>query len=687
MNKKLAKMRVFLLLILLFSACGRTNTPTIPAPLITSVPTTAQEPVSVSPTVVPTMEVTTVPRVCAETLTPPSPFGVFAPVSINFAQAGYAAEWFVAPGAFNMPQEVMVTPQGDLLVHSVRSGVLSRVTDDGTVTPIARNVWGYQGSVDAQGNVYLSWTPSGRVTRISPAGATSVIVESPELQASCDSGFGIGPDGNLYLAPNQCKPTSDLLQITPAGKVTRVSSSIPWMNSLHATPDGRFLGGGYDIYEISMDNYSVSVLAPAPERNLSGAGLAVDDDGNIYASTGYRASSGRIFRIAPGGITTLLAEIPENGLSGIEWWPKTQEIIGGQLRQGGLIAVSLDGSLREIVSGNGIVTPMGMAFSPCGDLAVANDDGGMMALVDPAGKVSWFFDYPSFTPPTPFVAFARDGTLFASVGAPSMPEEILTVPPGGMPGTLVKSAMPCGLVYQDDGTLFVAETSTGSIIKIYRDGLKATFVEGLKFPQDLALDTEGNLYVITGPSDFTGNAVFKTPNDGDTILRITPDGGVSTLAHLKGVAALAIGPGDELFAAAGSRLWRVAANSDLSLFADGLRFIRGLDFDLAGNLYASDADLNGILRIGGFPQGTISGIVMDISGKPVLGARVQVLSDHPIVVGQVIMTNNDGNFNLSAAPGVYTVIVTSGGYVMKSLEEIQVITDQVTTLRIDLLKL
>ena len=684
MNMKFSMSRAFLMLGFLLAACVPTDTPTASLPFITSVPTATQKQVTVAPTVVPTSEVAAVPRVCAETFTPTAPFGTLEPVSLNFAQAGYAAEWFVAPGAFNMPQEVMVTPQGDVLVHSVRSGILSQVTDDGTVIQLARDVWGYQGAVDAQGNLYLHWAPSGRVTRVSPTGTVTVIAESLELQASCDSGFGIGPDGNLYLAPNNCRNTSDLIQITPAGKITKVAQSIPWMNALHATPDGRFLGGGYDIYEISMKDFSVTTLAPAPQRNLSSGGLAVDEDGNIYISTGSRSSTGGVYRLTPDGITTLLAEIPQNGISGIEWLPKTREIVGGQLRQGGLIAVSLDGSLREIVPGNAIVTPMGLAFSPCGDLAVANDDGGMMALVNPAGEVSWFFDYPSFTPPTPFVAFTPDGTLFASVGAPSMPEEILTVSPGGTARTLVKSAMPCGLAYRNDGILFVAETSLGRIVKINPDGSEVTFVEGLKFPQDLVLDYEDNLYVVTGPSDFVEDAIFKTPNYGDTIQKITPDGNVNTVARLRGVAALAIGPEGELFAAAGSRIWRVASNGSVSPFADGLRQIRGLAFDLAGNLYAADADINGILRIGGFSQEIISGIITDASGNPMAKAHVQVFSSHPIVVGQVVTTGADGRFHLPAAPRAYTIVVTTEDYEARMLEEVRVVVDRETALPIEL---
>jgi sugar lactone lactonase YvrE len=605
-------------------------------------------------------------------------------VTLDFTRAGYAAEWFVAPGAFNMPQEVMVTQQGDLLVLSVRNGTLSRISDDGTVTRFADNVWGYMGDVDDQGNIYLYWQPEGQVTRISPGGIATTIVRSPELQAPCDSGFGIGPDGNLYLAHNQCRNTADLKRITPSGEITTVARSIPWMNALRTSPDGRLLGAGYDIYEISMADFSVSVLTRTPQRNLSAGGMAVDDEGNIYIADGNRATSGELYRISPNGAATLLAKIQKNGLSGIEWWPRTKEIVGGQLRQGGLVAVSSDGTQRELVPGNGIVTPMGMAFSPCGDLAVANDDGGMMTLVNPAGVVSWFFDYPSFQPPTPFVAFATDGTLFASVGAPGMPEEILSVPPDGIPGRLAKSAMPCGLAYRGDGRLFVAETSTGRIVQIQPDGSTMGFVEGLKFPQALVLDGDGNLYVVTGPAGFTGDKVFTTPSYGTTILRISPDGGVRTWASLQWVSALAMGPDGGLYAAAGSRVWRVTPDGTVSLFLSGLHHIRGLAFDIAGNLYAADEDLNGIVRIGGFPKGELTGVVRDSSGRPAAGAHVQFLSDLPVVVGQVVTTDAEGRFRLPVAPREYSVSVFSDDGRTATLEEVRVLADQSTTVEIDL---
>src|SRR3972149_3063355 len=521
---------------------------------------------------------------CTGITIPPSPFGTFEPVTLNFTRQGYTAEWFVKPGVFNMPQEVLLSPQGDLLVHAVRSGILFSVHDDGSVSQIASNIRGYVGVMDTQGNIYMLWHPDGRISCITPDGAVSVLVESSELRAACDSGFGIGPDGNLYAAINQCKNTSDLYQITPSGKITKVANSIPWMSALRTSPDGRFLGAGQNIYEISMDNFQITVLARIPEGLVSPGGMAMDDSGNIYISNGSRASSGKIYSIAP------------------------------------------DGTQREIIAGNGIVTPMGMAFSPCGDLAVANDDGGMMALINAAGEVSWFFDYPSFTPPTPFVAYTRDGTLFASVGAPGMPEEILKVAPGGTPLTFVESNMPCGLAYRADGALFVAETSTGRIMLINPDGSEEVFAEGLKYPQDLVLDSESNLYVVTGPDDFTGNELFKTPNNGDTITCIKQDGSINTIASIEGVSALSISSEGDLFAASGPRIIKVEANGKTTVFSDGMHYIRGLAFDLAGNLYTANADINGIMRIGGFPQGTVNGTVTDKSGTIIEGAKVQGLS-------------------------------------------------------------
>ena len=628
-----------------------------------------------------------IPQVCAAEIAPPAPFSTLPPAPLEFTQPCYAAEWFVAPGVFNMPQEVILTPQGDLLVHAVSANTLFRVADDGTVTTLATEVEGYLGDVDAQGNVYLYDHSGGIVNRISPNGSATLVVQSPEIQSACDSGFGIGPDGNLYLALNRCGPASDLFQISPEGAIKRVARAIPQLQALRTAPDGRFLAAsGREVHQLSLDDYSLTLLGRIPTHDhVSPGGLAMDDAGNIYLSTGSRSASGEVYRLDPSGEATLLAEIPVNGLSGIEWLPQTGEIVGGQLRQGGLIAVGPDGTLREIVPGNGIVTPMGLAFSPCGELALANDEGARMMLVDPAGEVSWFFDYISFTPPTPFVVFGPDGTLYASEGAPGNPGRVIVVPPGERPRQFSDAAMPSGLALRADGALIVAETSAGRITQINPDGATTVLVEGLDFPLALALDASGDLYAVVTTGGAVVDEVFTVPGVGDTIIRATPEGDVSTVANLWGVSALAVGPSGDLFAALGGGVARITPDGTVSPWsAYGFQMQVDLAFDLAGYLYVSDRDTNSVVRIGGFPQGVLGGVVTDESGVPVAGARVQALSDWPIVVGQVVTTGDDGYFSLPAAPRTYTVIVTAEGYEATTLEGIEVTADQETALEIEL---
>lgn len=627
------------------------------------------------------------PSVCAGQITPPAPFGSLEPASITFTEPGFSAEWFVAPGAFNMPQEILLTPQGEMLVLSVRHHTLSRLDDDGTIASFVAGIDGYLGDVDKDGNIYLHFMPSGTISRISPNGAVATIVQSPLIQSMCDSGFGFGPDGNLYLAMTPCPDTPFLLKITPSGQITRVRDEIPELTVIRASPDGRLLAAGQSgVYEVSLTDYSLTKLNNDPFYNLSAGGMAIDDVGNVYIATGARESSGILYRMDKAGNLTEIAEIPQNGLAGIEWKRDTGEIVGGQLRRGGVLAIKPDGTIRKIVSGSGLVTPMGLAFSPCGELAVSNDEGGMATLVDPAGAVSWYMDYLTFIPPIPYLAFAPDGTLYASEAAPGLyPVRVAVRAPGDSRlRTLIDADYPSGLAYHaDEDVLFVAESAARRILQINPDGSTVAFADGLDYPTALALDADGNLYAVVGTSQRTFDPIVDpAPIEGNAIIRISPQGEQTVVARIPDIGALAVGMDGSIYVTKGSEIDRVAPDGKISRFADGLSVARGLAFDLAGNLYVSDERLNAILRIGGFSQGTISGIVTDASGQPVANARAQVLSVNPIVVGQVVFTDEQGRFNLPAASGSYAVIISMPGYQEARQENIIMQAGQDTTLEV-----
>jgi sugar lactone lactonase YvrE len=636
-------------------------------------------------------------QICGLEIAPIAAFGSMPIAPIELPEPGFSAEWFVAPGPFNMPQEILLTPEGEVLVQAVRSHTLSHLSMDGEVSLLAENIDGYLGDFDRDGNAYIYMMPNGQVTRVSPNGAVSSLVRSPNLRSSCDGGFGFGPDGHLYVAVSRCTGSSDLIRITLDGEITELLEILQ-IQALRTTPDGRFLAATTKaIFELSLEDFSLTPIATIPGGYISPGGLAVDEGGDIYVSTGPRSPSGKLFRITgddPDRMIQLVADIPENGISGIEWLAQTGEIIGGQIRQGGVLAVKPDGTIREIVSGNGIITPMGIGFSPCGELAVPNDDGGMMSLVDPSGKVSWLMDYLAFIPPVPFVAFDPDGTLYATEAEPmpQTPKRVAVLPPGGYLRTLVEGNLPSGLARRSDGILYYSDTASGRIIAVDPRNQESTVVaDGLSYPQALALDLAGNLYAVTGPTSFVPDLrVHPVPISGDAVIRISPDGETAVVVRRLGAAGLAVGPEGDLYLSvstlesglAVSSVIRVGPDGTQTVLATGLEDATGIAFDLAGYLYVADEIRNCIVRIAGFPQGIVSGVVVDPSGAPLEGARVQVLSVDPIVVGQVVLSDAEGRFGLPAAPRTYSVIVSLQGYETSTLEDVVVTDGEETSVEI-----
>lgn len=619
-------------------------------------------------------------------------FGTLPVAPLEFADGHqYEAEWFVAPGPFNMPQEVILTPTGELVVMSTRSRTLYKVGSDGTVRVFVEDVEGYLGDVDKQGNIYLYQPPFGKVTRVAPNGAVWIVIdEAGDLRSDCEGGIGVGPDGNVYVAVNfACADRSNLFRITPQGQLTCVARGIPEFWALRTAPDGRFLGASWDtVYEISLRDYSLTELGRTPDSGaMSPGGMAVDSSGNIYISRSARGTSGRLFRIDSGGKTTLLATIPHEGLAGIEWRQATGEVVGAQLREGALVVVRPDGSSRELVSGNGLVTPGAMAFSPNGGLAVVNEEAGRAALVDLQGQVSPWLHYNSYGPPISFLAYAPDGTIYATEAAPSlMPVRVVLVRPGGEPETLALSSkpsdMPCGVVRARDGSLIVSETGASRIVRLLPDGSRAILAAGVQFPQALALDADGNLYAVTGGGEIPSPG--QVPLGGDTITLISKTGQVTTVARLQGVTALAISPTGELFATANQRVVRVSLDGTTRPLCAGFTRAWGLAFDLAGMLYVSDIARCGIVRIDGFPNGELTGVVKSQSGVPVEGAHVTVVSDWPITVGQEVTTDAEGRFSLRAAPRTYTVTAQTQDGATSAPKDIRVTGGQVLQLEITL---
>jgi sugar lactone lactonase YvrE len=124
--------------------------------------------------------------------------------------------------------------------------------------------------------------------------------------------------------------------------------------------------------------------------------------------------------------------------------------------------------------------------------------------------------------------------------------------------------------------LFVSVQSSGNIFEYTPGGAQSTFATGLAYPQGLAFDSAGNLFVA----------------DGNSIYEFTPGGVRSTFAAgLSYPYGLAFNSAGDLFQTGqgGSTIYEYAPDGTRTTFASGLGYTYGLAFNSAGNLFVADA--------------------------------------------------------------------------------------------------
>jgi len=268
--------------------------------------------------------------------------------------------------------------------------------------------------------------------------------------------------------------------------------------------------------------------------------------------------------------------------------------------------------------------PQGVTVDSSGNVYVADTQDSTIRKITSAGVVSTLAGLPE------------------PLSVPSaIPITTLSSPDG--PGSAARIA-PAGIVVDKSGTLWA--TSGNSIVMVTPAGVVTTFVGGAGFPggktsgdgfgtavqfnnpYGIAIDSAGNLYVAD--------------NGNDTIRKITPDGGVSTIAGLagqfgatdgtgsagrfSGPTGVAVDAAGNVFVAdSGNSLIRkvtpagvvttLAGMADVIGSADGAgsaaRFaaINGIAIDANGNLFVSDAN-NTIRMI------TSAGVVTTLAGTP-----------------------------------------------------------------------
>jgi sugar lactone lactonase YvrE len=508
------------------------------------------------------------------------------------------AEYFVTPTGVNVPSDVVVMENGDILIAASRANAILKLTRKGVLSTYA-SIMVYSIDTDAKGNLYGYLFPNGQIFRIKPNGKSQIIASL--AQTACESTMAVAPDGTIYVGLNECggnTSNSGIFRIPVGGgkpqAIINVSKGI-MIQALDVDSNSQLYAMIDQVLKkVDTDSGNLQTIATLPEWG-SFHGLVAANNGEFYYSTGDFENSGNLYRVDAKSQSQKLASFANNGLEGLAL-TKQGEVVGVQRAIGGVQLVKPDGRAEELIKPNGLVTPQSLAFSPCGDLYIVNDESGQMTVASADGLARPFVKMISFQPPQTYITFAPDGSLIAGESAPGFPSKVNRYSLNGSVSTIT-SQIPCvsGVAAGADDSILVSATESGRIIQVFKTGESKIFAEGLKSPQCLAMGRNGTLYVVTGGLGF--GEVFSVPMVGDTIQSIASGGKPVTLAKIQNTAQIAIGPDGLLYAAAGREVYRVYANKKVEKVASGFQSARGLAFDKHGNLFVADENENSIILI------------------------------------------------------------------------------------------
>lgn len=441
--------------------------------------------------------------------------------ALHGATAGYlfSSDFGDGPNGqarYRYPTALAAAPNGVVYVADSYNQRIRRIALDGTVTTLAGN--GIGGSADGTGSA---------------------------AQFSIPNGIAVGPDGMVYVSDYG---NNRLRRITPAGEVTTLASNGTWgpavsgQIAVFVGPQGiaadsagnLYLAdnrSGHMIWRIGV-NGVIEIFAGSSASGYSdGQGtsarfnsptdVAVDANGYVYIADRFNH---RIRRISPSGYVDTVAG---SGTSGFANGPAAT----AQFSYPTQIECGAGGVLYVKDSDTRI-----RAISPDGIVSTFTGNGGI-GYVNGAANVATFQT-------DCYLASYGTGLLVSD----RLNHVIRSVAPDGTVGTFsgdsLRMLSPSGVVPDDSGGWWVADTSNSRIVHIAADrsisvwagsGV-AGWVDGpaataqFSRPVGLARGPAGELYV--------------TDEGNHTVRKIALDRSVSTLAG-GGVSGFVDGPGSQ----------------------------------------------------------------------------------------------------------------------------------------------
>jgi hypothetical protein len=533
---------------------------------------------------------------------------------------------------------------------------------DGT-GPAARFTTATAIAVDGAGNTYVADSDDHTIRKISAAGVVTTLAGTNGTCANNDgtgssAGFcnpkavALDDAGNVYIADNR---NHTIRKITPAGVVTTLAGMAGVSGSTDGTgstarfnyPQGIAVDHAGTVYVADQYNHTIRKITPAGEvTTLAGMadapgsaddtgsaarfnypqGVVLDAAANLYVTD---TSNRTIRKITPTGIVTTLAGTAGNSGSadgnGAE--ASFTNPWGITIDKGtSTIYVTDQSGIRKIAA-NGMVTTLAdTGTNSAGTAAHAGIPQGI--AVDSAGTL-----------------YLAENVVIRKIATTGLVTTLAGAAPiagreDGM-GSAARFSEPRGTTVDRSGNVYVADYGNSTIRKIAPTGLTSTFA-------DLAAGSGTSSTATSGASgyvavDGAGN-VYATTGSNNTIVKITPNGAISTLAGTPGKSGIVDATGAEA----------------------RFSWPGGIAVDGAGNVYVADSGNHAVRMI--TPAGkttTLAGLATEAASIDGIGTAARFNSPLGIAVdnaGNVFVGDwADHTIRKIAPTGAVTTLAGAAG--------------------------